>query len=159
MNQIWRQGSELCSRNRPSGNKNVGSKRPPRWPPTDITLRSRAALRVMSATDVRQHTTLVDFRVICPHRTAASRQISSFWDFWNWPFLNRIIDVWIQSIWNDCELFIFMNYWWWKSIFSRSTRRILHEADFPYQILRLKPIAGRRALHTICIICLSSQEN
>ena len=49
--------------------------------PTDITLRSRAALRVMWTTDVRQHAILVDFRVICWHQRAVHMEISRFHNF------------------------------------------------------------------------------
>ena len=46
--------------------------------PTDITLRSRTALRVMSTTDVRQHTIWVNFRVICLSQTGVYIEIFRF---------------------------------------------------------------------------------
>ena len=49
--------------------------------PTDITLRSRAALRVMSGTDVRQHTILLNFRVICLSKTVTYLEIFRFYNF------------------------------------------------------------------------------
>ena len=54
----------------------------PADPPTDITLRSRAALRVMSATDVRQHTILLDFHEFSLHERLVQGKkldISHFW--------------------------------------------------------------------------------
>ena len=88
--------------------------------PTDITLRSRAALRVMWTTDVRQHTILVDVRDICWHQRAVHMEISRFHNFsQNWeswkptrgqpqPCRAQEIQIW----WKDYEILNIMNYWY-----------------------------------------------
>ena len=68
--------------------------------PPILLFEAGAALRVMSATDVRQHTILLNFRVICLHQRACFGRICGFHIF----SLTENLEIYFVSRDNAVEL-------------------------------------------------------
>ena len=117
--KIWHQDPELCSIEGTFGNKYVWSKTAARWPTHRYYSSKQCCSTNHILTDVRQHTILLNFKVICLSKTGTYLEIFRFQIFSpNWKSwirtrgqLQPCRPQEIQFWWKDCELLNIMNYW------------------------------------------------